>query len=314
MNLLWILLGVIALIVLLSYGAYRKTFYQNRKRPENIYSMPKKMSEETVTRTRALIRSLDAMEYEPIEIRSADGLRLFGRYYHVSDGAPLHIQLHGYRSYAMRDFCGGNPMVRELGHNTLVVDQRAHGRSDGRTITFGIKEKQDCLLWAEYAARRFGRSTPIFLSGVSMGAATVLMATELPLPDTVVGVIADCPYSSPRAIIRKVIGDMRLPVRAAYPLVRFGARVFGGIRNLDGEGAACAVRRSKIPILLIHGAADGFVPCEMSREIADACASPVRLELFDGADHAMSYMSDHDRYRRVSADFADACLDRFNKR
>jgi fermentation-respiration switch protein FrsA (DUF1100 family) len=314
MIIVYILAGLLPLFLLASYGAYRKTFHQNRRKAENIYAMPKRTPEETVARTREMIRALDAVDYEPIGIRSEDGLYLFGRYYHVSDGAPLHIQMHGYRSFAMRDFCGGNPMVRERGHNTLVVDQRAHGRSEGNTITFGIKEKQDCLLWARYASRRFGSRTPIFLSGVSMGAATVLMASELELPANVVGIIADCPYSSPRAIIRKVIGDMKLPVWAAYPLVCFGARVFGGIRDLNGEGAVRAVRHARVPVLLIHGASDGFVPCEMSREIADACASPVRLELFDGADHAMSYLTDTDRYTQVSAEFTEACIDHFNKR
>lgn len=313
MILLFFLFGLVCLVLLGAYGAYCKTFYQSRRKPENIYAMPRGVDEETVKRTRELIKTLDAIAYEPVEITSEDGLRLFARYYHVSDGAPLHIQFHGYRSYAMRDFCGGNPLVRECGYNTLVVDQRAHGRSEGHTITFGIKERRDCLLWAEYASRRFGKETPIFLSGVSMGAATVLMATELPLPENVVGVIADCPYSSPRAIIRKVIGDMRLPAFAAYPLVCLGARLYGNIEGLSEEGAVKAVAHAKVPILLIHGEADHFVPCDMSREIAKACASPVRLETFVGAEHAMSYMTDGERYRRISIDFANACLKNFNK-
>lgn len=304
---------VSALILLGAYGAYRKTFYVNRRKKEDIYSLPKKTPEETAIRTRTLIRALDAVPFETVEIQSHDGLRLFGRYYHVQDGAPLHIQLHGYRSYAMRDFCGGNPLVRERGHNTLVVDQRAHGKSEGHTISFGINERLDCLAWANYAAKRFGKETPIFLTGVSMGAATVLMASELPLPASVVGIIADCPYSSPRAIIRKVIGDMRLPVAAAYPLVCIGAYLFGGICGLSKHGAVYAVANTKLPILLIHGEADSYVPYSMSREIAAACASKVRLESFPNADHAMSYMTDLDHYTSATCEFIDECLRRFNK-
>lgn len=313
MPLLIFLIAVCLLVLLASYWAYHKTFYQNRRKAENIYSMPKRTSEEVKTRTRAMIRELDAVTYEPVEIVSEDGLRLCGRYYHVADGAPLHIQFHGYRSYAMRDFCGGNPMVRECGCNTLVVDQRAHGKSQGHTITFGIKERQDCLLWAEYATRRFGKGTPIFLSGVSMGAATVLMATELPLPENVVGVIADCPYSSPRAIIRKVIGDMKLPVAAAYPLVCLGGMIYGGIFGLSRASAVEAVKSAKVPILLIHGEQDTYVPCEMGREIAAARPDLVRLETFPDADHAMSYMTDEARYKRISAEFSEFCLNRFQK-
>ena len=311
---LTVAVAAIAILVLLgAYGAYRKTFYVDRRKKEDIYSLPKKTEESLATRTRTLIRAFDAVPFEEVEIRSHDGLRLFGRYYHVADGAPLHIQLHGYRSFAMRDFCGINPLARERGHNTLVVDQRAHGRSEGHTISFGVNERLDCLAWANYAAERFGKETPIFLSGVSMGAATVLMASELPLPASVVGILADCPYSSPSAIIRKVIGDMRLPVRVAYPFVRLGAFLFGGISGLSAYGAARAVAHTQIPLLLIHGEEDTFVPCDMSREIAQAAASTVRLETFPQANHATSYMTDYERYKQAVYSFEDACLKRFEK-
>ena len=311
---MWILIVIAVLAILTvaaAYGAYLKTFHARRKR--DVYYMPKQLPKEIADRTRALIRAFETVPFEEVEILSHDGLRLFARYYHVADGAPLHIQFHGYRSFALRDFCGGNPLVRGDGHNTLVVDQRAHGNSEGNTITFGVYERMDCLRWAEYAAKRFGKDIPIFLSGVSMGAATVLMATELPLPKNVVGVIADCPYSSPRAIIRKVIGDMKLPVPLAYPLVVFGGALFGKIRNLSKTGAVFAVRHAKIPILIIHGEADSFVPCEMSREIAAANPN-IRLETFPDASHAQSYMVDVARYEATSRAFIRDCLDQFHNK
>lgn len=147
---------------------------------------------------------MDELTFESVFITSFDGVKLYARYYHVRDGAPLQIQFHGYRGSALLDFCGGNKLAREIGHNTLVVDQRAHGKSGGNTITFGINERYDCLSCINYAVERSGKETPIFLSGVSMDAATVLMASELNLPDNVIGIIADSPYSSPEEIIRKV--------------------------------------------------------------------------------------------------------------
>ena len=193
------------------------------------------------------------------------------RYYHVRDGAPLQIQFHGYRGAALRDFCGGNKLARESGQNTLVVDQRAHGKSGGNTITFGIRERLDCLSWVKYANQRFSSGTPIFLSGVSMGATTVLMASELKLPANVMGIIADCPYSSPEVIIRKVCReDMHLPPALTMPLIRLGARLFGHF-VLNESSAVQAVGNKNIPILLLHGEDDRFVPCDMSREIFDAC-------------------------------------------
>jgi predicted alpha/beta-fold hydrolase len=141
---------------------------------------------------------MERIPCEDVTIHSFDGCRLHGRYYHVRDGAPLEILFHGYRSCAFRDCSGGHALSRKMGFNALVVDQRAHGNSDGVTITFGIKEHRDCLCWIEYANQRFGTDTPIILSGLSMGAATVLMATGLELPENVTCVLADSPYSTPQ--------------------------------------------------------------------------------------------------------------------
>jgi len=171
--------------------------------------------------------------------------------------------MHGYRGSAIRDFCGGAKLARALGHGVLLIDERAHGKSGGRTIGFGVTERWDCLSWTEEVRRRLG-DVKVILSGVSMGAATVLMASELPLPETVVGVVADCPFSSPEEIIAVVAGRMGLPVRIAMPVIRLSARLLGGF-NLREADAVRAVRSLKVPVLLIHGEDDRFVPCDMSR-------------------------------------------------
>ena len=176
-----------------------------------------------------------------------------------------------------------------------MVDQRAHGESDGNVITFGIQEKYDCLDWVNYAVERFGPEVKIMLSGVSMGASTVLMASELDLPPQVVGISADCGYSSPEAIIRKVCRDMGISDKLGYPFVCLGARVFGGFSMKDG-GAVEAVKHAKVPILIIHGEEDDFVPFSMAREIYDACASEKYYLAIKGAGHGLSFFCDFDTY------------------
>ncbi|MGN0984580.1 MAG: alpha/beta hydrolase [Gemmiger sp.] len=256
----------------------------------------------------SLIGEMEALSCETVTVYARDGIKLSGRYYHVRDGAPLQIQFHGYKGNALRDFCGGNKLARESGQNTLLVDQRAHGKSGGTTITFGIRERLDCLCWVEYARQRFGSDTPIFLSGVSMGAATVLMASELELPANVVGIIADCPYSSPEAIIRKVCRqDMHLPPVLVMPFLRLGARLFGRF-DLREASAVQAVRNTNIPILLLHGEDDRFVPCDMSREILAACQGSKTLVSFPGAGHGLSYLVDTDAYQKAVLRFVDQCL------
>ena len=158
---LWWILGVgiflLALIIGFSFYAFRVAFYSSPKRNENPHDLPSGESfkrAEGVMHT--LIDELSAHAYEEVCVTSFDGLKLYARYYHVCDGAPLQIQVHGYRGVALRDFCGGAKLAREVGHNILLIDHRAHGKSEGKVVTFGINESQDLLTWIDYAVRRFG--------------------------------------------------------------------------------------------------------------------------------------------------------------
>lgn len=307
------IIGITATILLLvvltaAYWAYRVAFYVPRSYQENIYDLPKgKQFENKHEAMRTHIKKLNDLPFESVTITSYDGKKLFGRYYHTADGAPVQIQFHGYRGSAMRDFCGGTPLARNLGHNALVVDQRSHGRSQGHTITFGVRERYDCQCWARYAYERFGPDTPLILSGVSMGAATVLMASNLELPETVCAVVADCPYSSPKAIITKVAKEMGLPEKAAGALCTMGALLYGRFR-FGNASAVEAVKSTKLPVLLLHGEDDQFVPCEMSREIYAACDSDKVLETFPGAGHGMCYLEDPRRYEAAVSGFLERCL------
>lgn len=298
-----LILLILSLILMGSYYAYSVAFYspvRKRATPEDpLVGAQYEAVSEHLHRVSSIMRRYS---YEDVTVKSFDGTILHGRYYHFKDNAPLQILFHGYRSHPFRDCCGGHALARKMGYNVLVADQRAHGQSGSRTITFGIKERRDCLCWVQYACNRFGATVPIILSGLSMGAATVLMASELALPENVACIIADSPYSSPAAIIEKVCADKRYPVALCRPFVRMGALLFGKFRLTDCTAAA-AVRNSQVPILLIHGEADDFVPCDMSLEIAANCASRVEVVTFPGAGHGLSYISDPIRYERAVCHF-----------
>lgn len=299
-------LALLAVCVLPAGFCYWKVFFVPRDQDDRSYRLPKgEQYEGTRDLMLSLIHEWESIPCERVRIRACDGTILAAKYYHVQEGAPLQIQFHGYHGSAMRDFCGGNKLAREMGFNTLAVDQRAHGKSGGHTTTFGIRERRDCLSWVRWACERFGPQTPIFLAGVSMGASTVLMATELELPPNVVAILADCPYSSPEAIIRKVCrDDLKLPPNLVMPFVKLGARLFGHF-DLCAASAVEAVRHTKIPILLLHGEADRFVPCEMSWEIFEACAGEVVRETFPEAGHGLSYVADTNRYAWVVRRFME---------
>ena len=113
-----------ALCILVVYIAYREVFYAVPKADEDAYAVPggeqyKKIED----RMHTLIGRMEQLPYELLFIQAWDGTRLVGRYYHVEDGAPFQIQFHGYRGRALRDFCGGNKLAREIitGYDGVAV-------------------------------------------------------------------------------------------------------------------------------------------------------------------------------------------------
>ena len=300
---IFIILLIFIIIIAISFISYRLVFFSKTRVDDSAYAMPQ--GEQYDIRREGISKSVNEMlarAFEPVDITSHDRKKLYARYYHVADHAPLQIQFHGYKSSAVVDFCGGSKLAEKLGQNALVVDQRSHGKSEGNAITFGVEERKDVLDWISYARSRFGEDVTIILSGLSMGAATVLMATDLDLPDNVIGVIADCPYSSPKAIIQKVCRDLHLPAKLMYPFIKLGARLFAHF-DLEESDAVSAVSHTQIPILLIHGEDDRFVPCDMSREIHKACASQIIFETIPGAGHGLSYLVAPGRYEEVTIQF-----------
>ena len=180
-----------------AYAVYRVAFYQ---KPTTKVPSPADMPTRECYR-KAMGPDADALArdmFKAVHITAQDGTPLAARYYHHADGAPLAIIFHGYRGYAERDGLGGYTLCTALGYNVLLPDQRAHGYSGGHTITMGVKERYDARDWTVWARSRFGPEVPIFLMGVSMGAATVLLAAGLNLPDNVCGIVADCGYTRPR--------------------------------------------------------------------------------------------------------------------
>lgn len=299
---LYILFALVIVILLSAYFTYVFTFKARPDRARDPFLLPDR---EEYTKDQKfmhdLIYEMNSVPFERVYTKSFDGLTLTARYIHVKDGAPVQLQCHGYRGNPVRDFCGGNKLARDNGHNSLVIEQRAHLDSEGNVISFGVNERKDVLSWIEYLVERFGDEVQIVLSGVSMGAATVLMASEYNHKN-VKCIVADCPYSSPHAIIKSVSKSMHIPSFLSMPLAHLAALLFGHFR-LGAASAVEAVKKTHHPILLIHGEADFFVPCDMSREIKNACASEIRFETFPDAGHALSFIRDFDRYKSVCQEF-----------
>lgn len=244
------------------------------------------------------------IEFEEIEVKSFDGLVLFGKFYQGDIDKPYIILMHGYRGVAERDFGYVLPMMINHRYNVLLIDERSCRKSQGRCVTFGINERKDARTWTYYLLNRFGRDINICLFGISMGAASVLMATELNLPHEVRCIVADCPYSEPKEIIMKTCLDFKLPPSISFALLKIGAYIYKKI-DLEAASPIEAVKHTNIPIELLHGEKDLFVPCEMSKKIEDQCYGYVERHTFKEAGHAYASLVEPERYEMLVTSFID---------
>ncbi|MFV0556228.1 MAG: alpha/beta hydrolase [Lactovum sp.] len=214
------------------------------------------------------------------------------------------IVVHGYRSdkTAMRQY---GQLFHELGYNVLMPDNRAAGESEGQLISYGFWEKYDLISWANQLVA----DTPtvdITLFGLSMGAATVMMASsEESLPSNVQRVIEDCGYSN-------VWDETVYQGKQMYdiPTEPFLYQVSAMSKIRDGwfyqeADVMKALAKNELPILLIHGDKDDYVPTAMLTENYNAVKKGTAKEklLVKGAEHAKSFETNPELYRQTISAF-----------
>ena len=295
-----VVLFLLILFLIALYALYRFTFYSPKKGQLDDYNFASspiyKGHEEEI---RELIDKLKARPYEDIYVTSFDKLKLHARLYVNKNTNKVAILCHGYRGTAYRDFCGGANEAIEMGYNVILIDHRAHGQSEGHSITFGVREVDDVLSWVKYARDRFGQDSPITLIGISMGGATVLMAAD---KITNAKIIADCPYSSPKIMLKETIKGLKLSTKIFYPLLNLSSILFAHT-NMNKRSAYDSIKNTNNKILIIHGNADTIVPYKISEDLYQQNQDKIQYELFDNADHGLSYLTDRKRYQEIIRNF-----------
>ena len=237
---------------------------------------------------------------EDIYQKSFDGLTLHAKFFppikKIEGKNRAVLCLHGYTSQGCKDFIGLTDYYFKNGFAQLHPDARAHGTSEGDFIGFGCLDRKDALGWINKIIEKCGEDVEIYLHGISMGGATVLMTSGLELPPQVKGIISDCAFTSPKEVFTSVLKTMyHMP---AFPIIQ-GANFLN--KKLAGYGmdecnASREIATTKLPILFIHGSKDTFVPVEMCEKLYKACNSPKMKLIVKGAAHAESYFKDMDAY------------------
>lgn len=329
-----VLSGLIFAILLTAFLSFYFTFYSSEKgRKDNPLYIPKGViKKDKVSQVKLALEKFSEKEFECVKIKSFDNLKLCGKFYKIAaDDSPIIIFFHGYRSSSYCDGMGAYRVAKKNGYNYLAVTQRAHGDSEGRVITFGVKERRDVISWVDYVTKRFS-GAPIVLYGISMGATSVLCAldeelnkevlnhkvydkrlNERGIKDKVYAVVSDCGFSSaPNVIKEKISSKMKLPPFIFYPFVYLGALMFGGF-NLKRADTLSALKNNKIPVIFLHGEKDDVVPIDMAKEEYAACGGKKRLIVFPEATHGTSFLTGPQKYLVNVSEFLQKNVKKYKK-
>ncbi len=305
------IIGFLALAILITAYVCHRMMYRAPARRilgEDEYEIPEGDIYEVFREDMiAWTKMIRAYPYKEYAIQSFDGLTLRAKFFELKPGAPIELMFHGYKGNAERDLNGGVERCFRLGHSALLIDHRGAGFSDGNVITFGILEKRDCLAWVDFAVKEFGEDAKLILTGISMGAATVMMAAGQPLPPQIQYVLADCGYTSPKEIISKVMRDMKLPPALLYPCATLGAKLFGRF-NLNEDSPMEAMARCSVPVVFAHGDTDDFVPYDMSVRLCEICTGRhKKLVTIKNAGHGLAFPVGQEEYVEKLREFKREC-------
>ncbi len=292
---------MICLILILAYILYKRAFYSPIKGQNNEFNLAQGLNYQGVAnKANECVAVMLKIPYEDLETKSKEGFKLHGYFYKSEGSNEYVIMFHGYRRTARRSFSGLTMDLLKEHKNVILVDFRGHGQSEGHKITLGKKEQYDVLSWINFAKEHFGEDIKITIVGVSMGAASVLMASDK-INDDRVKIIADSPYISSKQIIKLIIRGKKKSVAIFYPLTLLSALIF--CHTYLKYDVTDYVRNSNNKILIIHSGYDRAVPYQESLRVEACNKEHVTVEIFEGIEHGLCYLKCTDEYRKIFFDF-----------
>lgn len=299
---LGILVGIFVVMVTGIYFAlFKPNFMRGHSTPmDSKHFMTKENEQKNIDDTNWFY----SQKYEEITVESFDGLKLLAYNLPCENAKGTWLLIHGHQSAPLREYAGLAKFYHEIGYNVVLPYQRAHGKSEGTYITFGVKERYDVRDWILKINEIYGDKLPLYLEGISMGCATVLMSLSFDLPSNVKSVVADCGYTSPYEIMWKVAKkDKNVPmVRLVLGLGNLMAKILADFDFTEYDTFK-GLRYNKLPVLFVHGTEDKFVPIEMTIANYQYCTSEKSLLLVEKAPHAIAYFIDEEGYHKAVIDF-----------
>jgi len=301
-----IVVGLTVLLFLLSFVVFMVLF----ARPKAVYKpnaitykmMGKELDNLNKFNADNLVE-LKKRECETISVTSEDGLKFNGYYYKCDvETKKLALLSHGFKSTAYNTYPAIALFYLSQGFDVILVNHRAHEKSEGAYSGFAQFEGKDLLKWLEYATKRFPDYS-IVMHGNSMGAASVMEASAMDIPSNVKCIVSDCGFTSSKKELEYQMKTMfHIPPYPILSIIGIFCKLVAKF-DLDGVSALESVKNSKVPIMFAHGTNDMTVPYSMGQECYDACGNEKVLHLYEGAGHGQSYWKHTAQYQKDLMDF-----------
>ena len=283
-------------LYLTSDGHANLDFVIKASRKSDLEKLRDKLREEAME----WLGSQDTKEYQ---IRSKDGLLLKALYIPAPEteeqntdqknsdcGKRMAFCIHGIQSNGLREFAPAAKYFYDHGIGSFIVDQRACGKSEGKYVTYGAKEADDCEQWLNYIAEEFGHDMRVFVYGMSMGSAVTVLLGGRKLPANVEYLVSDCGYASVKNQMLHTFGSLNMPRNLLYRLYKC-ACICHRIYNPDKVYITQAAEKCNLPILFIHGDKDEVVPVENVYELYKICGSKnKKIIVTEGVGHVHSFI------------------------
>lgn len=294
MPLLVILILLVIIYLLAGYYLTSRLIYPHTLSREEVYRIE-------IEAGRLDPRLWTSLPHEEIKIKSPCGYDLSGIFIPNGISHKTVVIGHGI-TYNLMGSLEYAPLFFERGYNLVLCDHRFHGRSGGKNCTFGYYEKYDLKAVVDWVYNRMGGAGLVGLQGESLGAAIALQ--EAGIDERIAFVIADCPFSDLKALLRfRLSQEFHLPPAIFLPVADFITTQITGM-SFDTVSPIRDVRDMTTPVLFIHGKQDTYIPPEMSQQMYTAKTNGIRaIHLMENAGHVESFTKNKSEYNQVVGQF-----------
>ena len=235
-----------------------------------------------------------------VEIKSKDGLKLVGEWFDYGFDKTVII-LPGRRETLVYSYYYAKP-YKDAGVNVLVIDQRAHGFSEGKYSTCGIKEAEDVSLWMKYLHDELNQKE-IFIHGICVGTCCASMVVAKYKPDYLKAVILDSMFISYKEIYKNHYLESGHKLFPVFYQIWIWFRLLTKC-NINVSNPEKYMASFDLPVMFIWGTKDVYCLPEKSKILYEKCASKQKqIEWFEGAEHSRVRLYDEKRYDDLVSDF-----------